>query len=304
MRDTILSTIWQPPLGPLSAGQRPDRSLLPTHFGHAYERLAPPPKSVGTADTEKREDWLDRCQEIAIVADYARYFDLWKASFEPGESATETVTAASRLLVGHGNPSGADVGLTVHHTWGVPMIPGSALKGVLAHYADAVYGGQEPPEDSRRKWRGPTIGRDGRVALEDQPGEYYAALFGSPTVTGDDKAARAGLVTFHDALYVPGSIKDRSVKDDTPFARDVLTVHQKPYYDNSGKPDKDGKEHPPTDWDDPNPVGFITVRPKARFLLTLTGPNDWTALAMRLLREALTTWGAGGKTSAGYGRLE
>ena len=295
-----MDAVWPAPIG-----LRPEAPARPpSHFGYAYERLAPPPKSDGKADADKREVWLNNCQSIAISPDYAHFFKIWKDSFDPAASRTLEVAATSRLLVGHGNPSGADVGLTVHHTWGVPMIPGSALKGVLAHYVDAVYGDKDPHDDERRKWRGPTIGRDGRVAPEDKGGLYYAALFGSPTVTGDDKAARAGLVTFHDALYVPGSIKGGLVKDDTPFARDVLTVHQKPYYDNSGKPDKDGKAHPPTDWDDPIPVGFITVRPKARFLLALTGPPEWIQLTMPLLREALETWGAGGKTSAGYGRLK
>jgi CRISPR-associated protein Cmr6 len=196
------------------------------------------------------------------------------------------VEARSRLLIGHGNPSGADVGLTVHRTWGVPVIPGSALKGLTAHYVDAVYGGDEP---ERRQWLGPTW-RDGRVRKGDHAGAAFGALFGAPAVDGEEGSERGGIVAFHDALYVPGSAKDR------PFARDVLTVHQKPYYDNKGG-------DWPNDWTSPNPVGFITVRPGARFLLALTGPQAWRERAMELLLKALTEWGVGGKTSAGYGRL-
>lgn len=299
MRNTILDAIWPAPIGSRPKAQSPERDILPSHFGHAYECLAPPPNRDGKADPAKRDAWLKYCEQIVVDGDYARFHGTWKASFLPGESRTAVVTAKSRLLIGHGNPSGADVGLTVHHTWGVPIIPGSALKGVLAHYVDAVYGDDGPPDDERRKWRGPTIGTDGRVALEDRAGEYYAALFGAPETTGDETAARAGLVTFHDALYVPGL-----AGKDKPFARDVLTVHQKTYYDTGGKPDEDGNDRGPTDWEDPVPVGFITVRPKSRFLLALTGPDEWTALAMDLLRQALASWGAGGKTSAGYGRLE
>ena len=59
---------------------------------------------------------------------------------------------------------------------------------------------------------------------------------------------------------------------------------------------------PPTR-DSPNPVGFITVRPGAQFLLAVTGPDAWRDRAMQLLLEALENWGVGGKTSAGYGRL-
>jgi len=265
---------------------------LPSHFGHAYERLVPPPKTDGSADVENRELWLKQCENIGICRDYQQFYETWKSSFDPASSRTEVMTAKTRLLVGHGNPSGADVGLTVHHTWGVPLLPGSAQKGLLAHYIDAVYGEAGPLDDERRKWRAPTW-QDGRVASEDRAGEYFAALFGAPAVTGDETAARSGAVEFHDALYVPGS-----APGDKPFARDVLTVHQKTYYDSAGKGGA------PSDWDDPNPVGFITVRPKVRFLLVLTGPADWTKLAMGLLRDALAAWGAGGKTSAGYGRME
>ena len=102
------------------------------HFGYAYELLAPPPGGDGKVDPKRRDSWLDRCDSMTVDPEYQRFYDLWKRDFQAG--CTRTIKAKSRLLVGHGNPSGADVGLTVHHTWGVPVIPGSALKGVLAHY--------------------------------------------------------------------------------------------------------------------------------------------------------------------------
>jgi hypothetical protein len=125
----------------------------------------------------------------------------------------------------------------------------------------------------------------------------YRALFGAPDAREDDvmrehhfqAGASAGLVTFHDALYVPCSIAT-----DKPFAADVLTVHQKGYYDSSGK-------SAPNDYDSPNPVTFLTVRPKCRLQLALSGPSEWTELAGHLLKDALERWSVGGKTSVGYG---
>ncbi len=76
---------------------------------------------------------------------------------------------------------------------------------------------------------------------------------------GLDAGASAGAVVFHDALYVP-----RSCADDRPFAADVLTVHQKAYYDSEGATS-------PNDYDSPNPVAFLTVRPGARLLFALSG---------------------------------
>lgn len=265
----------------------PIGSQTARHFGLSYDVLAPSPLGPDKPDIAERNKWLDRCERISIPDDYRFFFARWKRSFSTS-ARTQEVTAKSRILVGHGNPSGADVGLTVHHTWGVPVLPGSALKGLAAHYADIACGEGGPPGHDPRDWRGPTW-TDGRVRTDDGPGQHYAALFGSPAVEGKEKSERRGCVEFHDALYVP-------VGPSKPFARDVLTVHQKEYYDSQGR-------EAPNDWTSPVPVGFLTVRPKTRFLLALTGPRDWTDLAMRLLLAALAEWGIGGKTSAGYGRL-
>jgi len=94
---------------------------------------------------------------------------------------------------------------------------------------------------------------------------------------------------FHDALYVPDSIADNK-----PFAADVLTVHQKSYYESLGR-------SAPNDYDILKPVAFLTVRPRCRLLLALSGPREWTELAGQLLKAALEAWGVGSKTSAGYG---
>jgi len=257
-----------------------------SNFGHAYDLLAPPPLEPGKPDVVERDKWIDRCLQVPEPQDYVSFYQRWSGSFAGAE--TYEATAKTRLLVGHGSPSGSDVGLTVHRPWGVPVLPGSALKGLVAHYVDAVYGAAEP---DRRQWRGPTW-TDRRIAQGNGAGAYFAALFGAPAVDGEDDSARRGFVEFHDALYVPDSVLGG------PFARDVLTVHQKAYYDSSGK------KGWPNDWDSPNPVSFITVRPYAKFLVVVTGEGDWPARAMALLRDALRTWGVGGKTAAGYGRLE
>ena len=266
------------------------------HFGLAYEMLAPPPAAQGKADVAAREEWLKRCAGIAVARDYSDFFDRWKKSFQDVSGWTGHAKAESRLLIGHGNASGAEIGLTVHRTWGVPVLPGSALKGLLAHYIDAVYGGNDTGDATRAPWQGPVW--EGQKLVRP-PGAGFAALFGTTLAEPDaeNKQLGAGLVTFHDALYEP-----ESIKDNRPFARDVLTVHQKSYYDhqNSSRPEPAPW---PTDWDDPVPVGFITVRPGAEFLLALTGPQEWCTCARDLLKQALAEWGVGGKTSAGYGRL-
>jgi CRISPR-associated protein Cmr6 len=277
---------------------------VPDHLGLAYDAWAPTEVADGKVSDDNRRPWLDKLAEHAVSPDYARSFERWKASFSATGDRLAELTLASRLLIGHGNASATDVGLTVHHTWGVPLIPGSALKGLVAHYVDATYG---PTDASKKPWEQQSDERvradyqgvtwNGR-RIERGPGVVYRALFGAPDAREDatmrengfEAGAAAGLVTFHDALYVPGS----SSTDDKPFVADVLTVHQKGYYDSSGHSE-------PNDYDSPNPVAFLTVRPKCRLLLAVSGPSEWTELAAQLLADALKNWGVGGKTAAGYG---
>ncbi|MDW8283875.1 MAG: type III-B CRISPR module RAMP protein Cmr6 [Myxococcales bacterium] len=276
----------------------------PEHVALAYNAWAPVGED-GKVPDDRRASWLSSLEGIAISSDYACSFERWKKSLLAAGARVFELVLASRLLVGHGNSSATDVGLTVHHTWGVPVIPGSALKGLVAHFVDATYGPSDPErwpweqegdERTRADYQG-VIWRGRRI--ERGPGAVYRALFGAPEADEDeamrargfDAGATAGLVVFHDALYVPGS-----APNDKPFVPDVLTVHQKGYYDSLGR-------SWPNDYDSPNPVAFLTVRPGVRFLFALSGPQDWTELAEHLLRNALDTWGVGGKTSLGYGRL-
>ncbi len=278
---------------------------VPDHVALAYDAWAPVSPADGKVPDDERQGWLAKLADIAVFPDYRRSYERWKKSFRaPGDRVFE-LTLASRLLVGMGNSSATDVGLTVHHTWGVPVIPGTSLKGLLAHYVDAVYGPDEPDrppwessaeKQERARYQG-VIWHGRRIYCG--PGEIYRHLFGAPDADLDehmrthglDAGASRGLVVFHDALYVPSS-----APDDKPYVPDVVTVHQKSYYDCQGR-------NFPNDYENPNPISFLTVRPGTRFLFAVSGPTDWTKVAEHLLVEALREWGIGGKTSSGYGRF-
>jgi CRISPR-associated protein Cmr6 len=61
----------------------------------------------------------------------------------------------------------------------------------------------------------------------------------------------------------------------------------------------------PADWDDPNPVPFLSATGK--YLIALSAPKDceeWTASAFKILEHALEGEGIGAKSSSGYGRME
>ncbi len=273
------------------------------HVGLAYTTLAPVAQD-GKVPDKTKDPWLAKLADIAVAPDYRAHLDAWIASFAHASARLFALTLDARLLIGHGNASGTDVGLTVHHTWGVPIIPGSALKGTLAHHVATTYGSDPSvttPDPAHDPWRG--VGWVG-TAITRGPGELYRALFGAPDAD-DDRAVSApgatrGYVVFHDALYLGDAspvceVISPAPELTRPFTADTLTVHQKGYYDDRGKSE-------PCDHDDPNPVGFLTVRPKAQFVVVLEGLPDWTALAGHLLRESLAQRGVGGKTTNAYGR--
>lgn len=257
----------------------------PDHAGLAYDVWAPLDANGAIPDNE-RPGWLDTVCGIGEPAGYQAAFRRWKGSFhDDGVTSTAEVELASRLLLGHGNASPTEVGLTLHHTWGVPVLPGSALKGLTAHYVETTYGKNDPD------WRGVQWDEDTK-RIVGRPGVDYAELFGAPDADESDEPMLQGCVLFHDALW-------RRCKNDPerPLAPDVLTVHQSQYYRTQG-------QHWPNDYDSPIPVSFLTVRPGTKFLLAVSGANGWGELAMRFLLEALELWGIGGKTTSGYGRIK
>jgi len=224
-----------------------------------------------------------RCETLTTV--YKAAYQRWVSSFANGAPhKSEQLTTAGRLIVGLGAESVLETGLRLHHTYGAPIIPGSALKGLASHYCDEVWGqrhlGEDaPPENKRFRRKRPT---------DEVEGDYHRLLFG----TTED----GGVITFHDAWIVPESL------DDGALRLDVMTPHHPKWQTN---------EAPPTDFDSPVPVSFLSVAGTFDVRLSWSGPADmpreeaeaWIALAMGILREALAEWGVGGKTSSGYGRL-
>lgn len=125
---------------------------------------------------------------------YRQIYARWQQSLTEIGVKTYPAHVLGRLSIGLGGESVLETSISLHHTYGAPYIPGSALKGLAASYARKRVGGE---------W--------------DKDSDAYKILFGDTNV--------AGYVAFYDALYVPGS-----AKDDTPLALDVMNVHHPEYY--------------------------------------------------------------------------
>lgn len=211
---------------------------------------------------------VEEVAEIPAWQDYQRFFDRWQESLADCKAQLGEAQTLGRMVVGLGGEAVLETAITLHRTYGVPYISGSALKGLAASYARQRLGGEW--------WK------------DKKPTRAYEIIFG--------KTEDAGYVTFHDALYVPGSGHNAG-NGPRALYTDVLTVHHPAYYQ--------GKDAAPADWDSPTPVSLLAATGK--YLIALAaepGWEKWRDAAFEILKQALAEDGIGAKTSSGYGRME
>jgi CRISPR-associated protein Cmr6 len=235
--------------------------LVRSHPGLSLARYLP-----RQGDPDARRRFLESVAGAGVGCAYRAAFDRWRAAQERRPNChLLTGTLAAPLAVGLGNASPWEMGLTLHHTYGAPMLPGPALKGLCRRGARVMIA-------------------EGRLEAAAE-----SVLFG--TAAGEESAV-AGYCVFWDAWYDPESVEGQ------PLRGDVVTVHYPGYYRS------EGRDAAPTGDEDPNPVSFLVVRPGARFLFAVDAPAPaWGEYTLRLMRWCLETLGAGAKTSAGYGRF-
>lgn len=185
-----------------------------------------------------------------------------------------------RLAAGLGNRANAhEIGLSLHGTYGWPVIPGSSLKGLAAAWAAA----DEADEQDVLRVLGSPRPSGRRPAADGAGGQQR---------TGTERPASArGSVRFLDAM---------PAGEPVTVAVDVLTPHVKHYYDSVT--DGRGRPVPPAEYHNPVPVSFLTIR--GAFAVDLYGPQAReVSLAAEWLTRAADELGAGAKTAAGYGYL-
>ena len=182
---------------------------------------------------------------------------------------------SSRLLLHLGRASvHENVGLYCDRTTGLPMIPGSAVKGVLSTWA--CWEGNETALYAPNA--------QGEITLEEGRSRFNALakrIFGDNSSTG---STDAGEIVFLGAFPKKAPV----------LGLDIVTPHT----------DARGADRPPI------PSPFLAVEPGPTwhfaFLAKPRGgqdPNSLLETVHRWLTEALEQSGIGAKTAAGYGRF-
>ena len=210
-----------------------------------------------------------------------RFLSLFRTGF--GDRASITIgQLEGRLAINLADSLIQNAGICVDRLFGLPFIPGSAVKGVCRHTALAELRTASP---------------------EAQPAllQTFCAVFG----TADNDFESGDLRAFRGRT----DIKDADCKGAVSFLTaypvneaqivvDLTNVHYPDYY-RSGHPEDQAKERP-----QPNPFPTVEVGAQFAFCLVLNGLNnnpDLLRSATRWLASALTESGVGGKTASGYG---
>ncbi len=212
---------------------------------------------------------------------YETFFDIWcKTLQQLGAQETQARTPdTSRLAVGLGIDGVLETNIALHRTWGIPYIPGSAIKGLVASYAHKYLQGE---------WC-----RDKALHKE---------FFGDTT--------QRGAMTFYDALPKPNT---------SYLLEDVMTPHHSDYYGGKTNNQNDSIFPPadwdkPVPISFLSAQGEFVIYLNALMITTLNAKPEELEQAkiqatqkiqitQTILIAALEKEGIGAKTSSGYGRL-
>ena len=227
-----------------------------------------------------------------------------------------------RMVVGLGAENVHETSMTLHHIYGIPYIPGSALKGIARDAAIAELCSEaenEKPDVMDKLISMPDFNETDTQKREEQIARHGRIERQNKNIVEPEKSTIDKIIKrwpkFETAQKVFGSQKqagkviffDAFPEKDVCIKLDIMNPHYPKYYSGSG-------DEAPTDWQNPTPIKFLTVENTSfDFALALNkketdqNQNKMNSdpatldLAEKWLRKALEEHGVGAKTSIGYG---
>lgn len=254
------------------------------------------------------------------ITEYSRYLHEYLRMLDRKAQKVGILRTKSRLVVGLGDESIYETSIRLLRNYGMPYIPGSALKGIARYRGIEAIAEANPERDfyDTVKCIDNALQNGKRVkelSQELKPAnvggvqvsvETLARLFGR---AGDK--GREGCAVFFDALVSPIAkptetsrikellVRELSVRNNlvSVLDFDIMNPHYGPYYQ---------EKKPPAEWHEPKPITFLTVRKNVPFVFAVGTSKvceKGAEVAWELLRDALVRNGVGAKTALGYGRF-
>ena len=213
--------------------------------------------------------------------------------FDKDQGLVIEAQAVAPFTTGLGNEHPTENGFAFLNPYGLPYLPGSGVKGVLRQAARELASGEWGERHGWSEEKIFSLSRDGNAPVKLS---LLDILFGKESKEGDKEHIR-GVLTFWDVIP--------QIKGDK-LAVEIMTPHQRHYYQEDRSPHESGK---------PIPISFLTVPPRSSFtfhvqchqaLLQYTAPaleNQWQALLQAAFHHAFSWLGFGAKTAVGYGAM-
>ena len=244
------------------------------HPGLEMMRFFPIDLTGGEVTPEKKEEFFSRIASYKIPNNYKDIFQNRQQGLSSLGCFIFEGQLLSRMTLGVGEPSGNEIGMMFHHTYGVPIIPGSSIKGVMRTCAMEMLGISKEihPNSSEDEIR---------QVLSDNPNQgTLMEIFGSTN--------QMSAITIFDALPSPSNEEILRIETWTPHHMEYMTEENKP----------------PTDTESPVPLKLLAVKKGVKFTFAMQLPNpSWEQVLIPLIAEAMKH-GFGAKTSQGYGRFK
>src|SRR5690348_10448730 len=114
----------------------PDRLQRCKNLGLLLDKY-PPRTAIDTSSkSDGKSSWLrgftsDNHIDTQLVENV---YKRWQSAITAMQAQYFTATTAWRMVVGLGGETVLETDLTLHHLYGIPFIPGSALKGLTRSY--------------------------------------------------------------------------------------------------------------------------------------------------------------------------
>src|SRR2546422_9089524 len=108
---------------------------------------------LGTS--QGKSEWLKRLEPNSridvVFTQYA--YSRWHAMMSAMNATLFNATLDWRMVIGLGGETVLETDITLHHLYGIPFIPGSALKGLTRAYVSEEYQKYHVPEDKPQEQR-------------------------------------------------------------------------------------------------------------------------------------------------------
>lgn len=226
-----------------------------------------------------------------------------------------------RMIIGLGNESVYETSMTLHHIYGFPYIPASAIKGVILSWIiTEIFGNPDSGIVPENEMAYPLHNAECRAYLD----EGFCHIFGCPSEATEILFENEKPVLDKKDTICQTALKDYYQGavwffDVFPLTKPNITVDiMNPHYSDYYMDEKNiGKSIPPADYLTPVPISFLTVeKTRFHFYWGISEEADKpissgvfkgdkpSGVVSVWLQKTLKNHGVGAKSAVGYGYMK